>query len=202
MSFKVYDDTKEWRNVKSMIKKMKIGSVISILMICVILIKQVVSSNVSSIGEFQHFMSGYGILGLVILTCIQAVQVVIPILPGYLGCAVGAISYGPVLGFICTYIGISVGSIIAFYLADRFGKKLVIEMFSEKYFEKWKAKFEGKKSYDWFMFIATVLPLFPDDFLCYFSGLIGMDKKRFIWIIILGKPWCILGYSILFGLIK
>lgn len=163
-----------------MVKKIKIGSVISILIICVILIKQLVSSNVSSIEEFQHFMSGYGIWGLVILIFIQAVQVVVPILPGYLGCAVGAISYGPVLGFICNYIGISVGSIIVFYLADRFGKKLVIEMFSEKYFEKWKAKFEGKRSYDRFMFIATVLPLFHDDFLCYFSGLIGMDKKRFI----------------------
>ncbi len=41
-----------------------------------------------------------------------------------------------------------------------------------------------------------------DDFTCYFSGLMKMDAKKFIWIIILGKPWCILAYSIIFGMIK
>jgi uncharacterized membrane protein YdjX (TVP38/TMEM64 family) len=29
-----------------------------------------------------------------------------------------------------------------------------------------------------------------------------MRAKKFIWIIILGKPWCILAYSVLFGMIK
>ena len=28
-----------------------------------------------------------------------------------------------------------------------------------------------------------------------------MDKKKFIWIILLGKPWCILAYSYAAGLI-
>lgn len=102
----------------------------------------------------------------------------------------------------CNYIGISLGSIIAFFLAEKYGKQLVTDMFSEKQYEKWTRRIEGKKSYDAFLFIATLLPLFPDDFLCYFSGLIRMDRKRFVWIIILGKPWCILVYSILFGLIK
>ena len=74
-------------------------------------------------------------------------------------------------------------------------------MFSQKQYDKWEEKIRGKKSYDVFLFVATLLPMFPDDFLCYFSGLIKMDPKRFIWIIILGKPWCILAYSIVFGLI-
>ena len=29
-----------------------------------------------------------------------------------------------------------------------------------------------------------------------------MDRRKFIWIIILGKPWCILVYSIIFGMIR
>lgn len=58
---------------------------------------------------------------------------------------------------------------------------------------------EKSKSYERFLFIATLLPLFPDDFLCYLSGLLKMDSRKFIWIIILGKPWCILVYSLVFG---
>ena len=43
--------------------------------------------------------------------------------------------------------------------------------------------------------MAMLLPLFPDDFLCYLTGVSKMTAKRFIWIIVLGKPWCILAYS-------
>lgn len=185
-----------------MVKKIKIISIIAFVVLGALLVKSVFNANVQSIEDFQNLMQGYGVFGPIILTLIQAVQVVIPVLPGYFGCAVGAISYGTFVGFLCNYIGISAGSIIAFWLAEKYGKKLVIEMFSEKQYNKWVKKVEGKKSYDIFLFIATLLPMFPDDFLCYLSGLIGMCKKRFVWIIILGKPWCILAYSIAFGLIK
>lgn len=185
-----------------MVKKAKMISVIAFICLCTLLIKKVFTSNISSIEDFQTLMKSYGIFGTLILTFIQAFQVIVPVLPGYLGCAVGAISYGPLIGFICNYVGISAGSIIAFFLAERYGKKLVIDMFSEKFYDKWTRKIEGKKSYDVFLFVAILLPMFPDDFLCYFSGLIKMDRKKFIWIIILGKPWCILAYSIIFGLIK
>ena len=79
---------------------------------------------------------------------------------------------------------------------------IVLKMFSERQYEKLSRRIKKSRSYERFLFIATVLPLFPDDFLCYFSGLMKMNSKKFIWIIILGKPWCILAYSIVFGLIK
>ena len=127
---------------------------------------------------------------------------VIPVLPGYLGCAAGAVAFGSVAGFWCNYIGISAGSIIAFFLARKYGMDIVLTMFSEKQYKRWCRKIEKSRNYERFLLIAAVLPLFPDDFLCYFSGLVKMNSKKFIWIIILGKPWCILAYSIVFGLIK
>ena len=78
---------------------------------------------------------------------------------------------------------------------------IMLLMFPKKEYDKWSVKIKKSRSYGAFLFIATVLPLFPDDFLCYFSGLVKMDKKKFIWIILLGKPWCILAYSYAFGLI-
>jgi len=182
-------------------KKIKVISITVFIALCMLLAKKVFASNITSVEDFQILMKGYGVLGPVILTFMQAYQVVVPVLPGYLGCAVGAISYGTVTGFLCNYVGISAGSIIAFFLAEKFGKKLVTEMFSEKQYKKWVRKIEGKKSYEAFLFVAILLPLFPDDFLCYLSGLVNMDRKRFVWIIVLAKPWCILVYSIMFGLI-
>ncbi len=186
---------------KDKIKKLKICAILVLIVMLLVFVKFMLSARVDSVDDYQEWMKSFGIAAPLFLTVFQAVQVVLPILPGYLGCAAGAISFGTWTGFVCNYIGISAGSIAAYFLAKKYGVDLVISLFSEKQYNKWKAKIANKKSYDVFLFVATLLPMFPDDFLCYFSGLIHMDSKKFIWIIILGKPWCILAYSIIFGLI-
>lgn len=172
------------------------------VVIIIVFAKQFINHKFDSVESLQEYMKGFGIAAPLILTAFQAIQVVVPVLPGYLGCAAGAIAFGTVSGFLCNYIGISVGSIIAYFLARKYGIKIVLAMFPLKQYEKWSRRISRSRSYDIFLFVATLLPLFPDDFLCYFSGLIKMNRKKFIWIIILGKPWCILAYSIVFGLIK
>lgn len=164
------------------------------------LVKIFLDGKVDSVESLQRYIQRFGILGPLVLTVIQAVQVVIPVLPGMVGSAVGAALFGTMGGFWCNYIGISLGSIIAYFLARKYGIEIVLMMFPKKFYEKWSKRIEKSRSYDAFLFVATLLPLFPDDFLCYFSGLIKMNAKKFIWIIILGKPWCILAYSILFGM--
>ena len=183
-------------------KKIKIWAAIGLVVFLAIIAKNMVSQKFTSVADFQNYLQSFGAIGPLVLTVFQAIQVVIPLLPGYIGCAAGAVAFGTFTGFLCNYIGISLGSIAAYFIARKYGMDVVLTMFSEKQYLKWSKKIEKKKSYDLFLFIATLLPLFPDDFLCYFSGLIKMNAKKFIWIIILGKPWCILAYSIAFGLIK
>ena len=47
----------------------------------------------------------------------QVVQVVVPMLPGGLGCLVGVVLFGPVMGFVYNYVGICIGSLLAFAVA-------------------------------------------------------------------------------------
>ncbi len=183
-------------------KKIHIFCAIGLLILAGIFLKIMLGNRITSVEDYQALMQSFGPIGPIALTIIQALQVVFPVLPGYLGCAAGAITFGTTVGFLCNYIGISVGSIIAYFLAKKYGEGFVVSLFSEKHYNRWKSKVEGKKSYDRFLFLATLLPLFPDDFLCYFSGVIGMDRRKFVRIIVLGKPWCILAYSIAFGLIR
>ena len=182
--------------------KIKLCVIIGLIIIAYIFLKQFFNEKFDSVDSFQAYMKGFGIFAPVALTVFQAFQVVVPVLPGFLGCATGAIMFGTVVGFICNYIGISAGSIIAFFLGKKFGMDIILKMFSEKQVIRWTKWIRKSKSYALLLFIATLLPLFPDDFLCYFSGLMKMKSRKFIWIIILGKPWCILAYSIAFGLIK
>lgn len=183
-------------------KTIKIWVLAGFVILALFFARQFFNHKFDSVESLQNYMKGFGIVAPLILTFFQAVQVVIPVLPGYLGCAAGAIAFGSLTGFWCNYIGISLGSIIAYFLAQKYGISIVTAMFPQKQYEKWSRRIEKSKSYERFLFIATLLPLFPDDFLCYFSGLMKMNSKKFIWIIILGKPWCILAYSIAFGFIK
>ena len=170
--------------------------------VCLYFAKEFFDHKFDSVESLQLYMKGFGVGAPFILTLFQAFQVVVPVLPGYLGCAAGAVAFGSTTGFLCNYIGISLGSIMAYFLARKYGMEIVLAMFPKKQYDKWSVRIEKSKAYDVFLFVATLLPLFPDDFLCYFSGLIKMNWKKFVWIIILGKPWCILGYSIVFGLIQ
>ena len=182
-------------------KRIKALIIIALIIGMMLLVKHLMGQHLSSVDDLRQYMMSLGILAPAFLTVFQAFQVVVPVVPGYLGCAAGAVAFGTPLGFTCNYIGISGGSIVAYFLARKYGMTIVMMMFSQKQYDKWEAKINQSKSYERFLFVATLLPMFPDDFLCYFSGLIKMDAKRFIWIIILGKPWCILAYSIVFGLI-
>lgn len=174
-----------------------------LLLICIamlaVLFKAYLEGKFDSVDTLQRYVAGFGLLAPLILIVIQAGQVVIPVLPGFFGCIVGAVLFGSMGGFWCNYIGISAGSIIAFLLARKYGVKLVESMFSGEKYEKWSSWAGKSKSYTAILFLGMVLPLFPDDFFCYFSGLTKMTAKKFTTIIILGKPWCILAYSLFFA---
>ncbi len=196
------EDEKQEEKRLALGKKIKIWTLVILIVAVVLLVKELAGQKLSSVEDFQKYIAGFGPAGPLILTVFQAFQVVVPILPGYAGCVVGAIAFGWLPGFLCNYIGISLGSIAAYYIARKFGMTVMLTFFPEKQYLKWSSIIEKKKSYGLFLFIATLLPLFPDDFLCYFSGIIKMNARKFIWIIILGKPWCILAYSLIFGLIR
>ena len=187
---------------RSWSKRIKLLMILAFLIFLMLACKILFNQRFDSPEALQEYMKRFGVFAPLVLILFQAFQVVVPVFPGYLGCAAGAVAFGPATGFWCNYIGICAGSIIAYFLARRFGMDLVLSLFSEKMFFKWRSKIARSRSYAVFLFVATLLPLFPDDFLCYFSGLIKMNKRQYIWIILLGKPWCILAYSIIFGMIK
>ncbi len=163
------------------------------------LLRGYLDGHFQSIESFRTYIGSFGLLAPVVLTIIQAIQVILPVLPGFLGCIVGAGMFGAMGGFWCNYIGISAGSLIAFFLARHFGSSLVRCMIPLEKYDSFVAWLNRRRSYTVILFLAILLPLAPDDFLCYFSGLTGMSAKRFTWIIVLGKPWCILGYSLFFA---
>ncbi len=145
--------------------------------------------------QMELFLNSCGIFAPLFFVFIQAVQVIIPILPGAVGCVYGVMFWGPLKGFIFNYIGICIGSIGAFLIARRFGQRLVIQMTGEKFYDKYSKYLDMENRFEKIFALLIFLPVAPDDFLCYLAGISKMDLKKFVTIILLGKPAAIFLYS-------
>lgn len=167
------------------------------LLFIAILCKAYFDGKFNSVDSFQKYMAGFGLMAPLFLVAVQAAQVVLPILPGLAGCVAGSLMFGCMGGFWCNYIGISAGSIIAFLLARRYGCGLVKRMFPGDKYERLAGWAAESKFYTVILFLGMVLPLFPDDYFCYFTGITKMSTRKFVAIIVLGKPWCILAYCLM-----
>ena len=143
----------------------------------------------------QLWVKGLGWWAPAAFVTFQAVQVVIPVLPGGLGCLVGVVLFGPWWGFVYNYIGICAGSLAAFGVARQCGRPLLTRMFSPKLLQKYRHwTGEGSHFTQWFA-LAIFLPVAPDDFLCYLAGTTAMSWGIFTLIILVCKPFAIALYS-------
>ena len=145
--------------------------------------------------RLQELVTRWGFAGALLFTVFQAVQVVVPVLPGGLGCLVGVVLFGPIWGFTYNYVGICIGSLLAFAVAKNCGRPLLYLLFSEKTIEKYDAWTEKRDRFAKLFFWSIFLPIAPDDFLCYLAGTTSMTWKRYTAIILLGKPFNIALYS-------
>ena len=146
--------------------------------------------------RLQALVASCGMAGALLFTAFQAVQVVVPILPGGLGCLAGVLLFGPVWGFVYNYVGICIGSLMAFAVARNCGKPLLGLLFSEKTIQRYSHWTEEKGRFARLFALAIFLPVAPDDFLCYLAGTTEMSWGRYTAIILLGKPFAIALYSL------
>lgn len=146
--------------------------------------------------RLQTLVASCGMAGALLFTVFQAVQVVVPILPGGLGCLAGVLLFGPVWGFVYNYIGICVGSLLAFAVARNCGKPLLSLLFSEKTIARYSRWTEEMDRFARLFALAIFLPVAPDDFLCYLAGTTEMSWGRYTAIILLCKPFAIALYSL------
>ncbi|MDO4173158.1 MAG: VTT domain-containing protein [Eubacteriales bacterium] len=151
----------------------------------------------SSQQTMEHMLSGLGAFGPLLFILLQIVQVVVPIFPGGISCLAGVVLFGAWKGFACNYIGICIGSLAAFALSKSWGRPLLVQLFGQKLMDQYDGWTQNRDRFDRLFALAIFLPVAPDDFLCYLAGTTAMSWRKFILIIIFGKPLAIAGYSLL-----
>ena len=144
---------------------------------------------------FVLYIKELGILAPICFVLLQIVQVILPVVPGGVSCIVGVMAFGPVMGFIYNYIGLVIGSCIAYFLANKYGLKLVEKLFKRETIDKY-LKYIQRNYFSKLFWIGIFLPGLPDDLLCYIAGISKMTFQKFLIILLVGKPLSLLTYSL------
>lgn len=135
-------------------------------------------STLTSIEALRDFIDNFGSTAVIIYIVIQFLQVVILPIPGSVTVAVGVALFGPFFSSLYSFIGIILGSIVAFFIGRVIGYKAVCWIVGKEDLDKWLEKLKGK---DYLLLsIMFLLPLFPDDVLCFVAGLSSMTTPYFL----------------------
>ena len=141
------------------------------------------SSFFSNQESIRNFVEPYGVFAPVIFIFIQILQVVLTPISHYVVSIAGGYIFGTWLGFLYNWIGRVIGTLIAFYLGRRFGRKIIKHVVKQENLQKYDRLFERGKL---LLFLMYFLPVFPDDELSYLAGFSSIKPKSFIPLMMLG----------------
>ena len=133
--------------------------------------------------SFAEYLEQSGEWMAVAYIVLQFLQVIILPIPSFVSTLAGVALFGALPTLFYSYCAIVPASIIAFFLGRKLGRKAVVWIIGESTLVKWQTKLKGKDN----LILTTMflLPLFPDDVLCFIAGLSSMSNKYFIVMILI-----------------
>lgn len=132
----------------------------------------------TSIEALREYIESSGNWAVWVFILFQFLQVVILPIPSTVTVMAGVALFGPLKCSIFSFIGIFIGSVLAFGIGRWLGYKVVSWIVGKEDLDKWLKKIKGK---DYLILsIMFLLPLFPDDVLCFIAGLSSMTWGYFL----------------------
>lgn len=155
--------------------------------------------TINSVEALREVISQTGGMAAAIYILFCFLQVVLLPVPGSVAVAVGVAMFGPWKCAIFSFIGIIIGSLLAFGIGRWVGYKAVSWIVGKDSLDKWLKKLKGK---DYLILsLMFLLPMFPDDVLCFVAGLSSMTWKYFSVMIVITRAISVVSTAYSFELI-
>ena len=134
------------------------------------------------------YLQQYQGWGPLILSLILGTQVFLAVIPGHAFMVAGGYIYGFLAGTLITQVSTVVASQLAYLLARKAGRPFVNRMAPANVIDKWNKLAE--KQGVLFFFFAFILPIFPNDLMCFIAGLSSIEPKKFFVANFFGRLPC------------
>ena len=150
----------------------------------------------SSTAGLRESVASTGALAPLVFVAIQALQVIVFLIPGEVPVIAGGYLFGPWLGTLLSLCGILVGSTIDFFLARFAGVPFVKALFPGDRVDR-IGRLLGTRGARIGFFLLFLIPGIPKDILCYVAGLAPMRFPFFAGASMLGRLPGIVGSAII-----
>jgi uncharacterized membrane protein YdjX (TVP38/TMEM64 family) len=135
--------------------------------------------------RIEAWVRSAGAWGPLVLLGVQAAQILLAPIPGFFVPVLAGLFYGPVVGPLITMGGSVLGSGAAYWIGRSGGRPLAERLVGAEQVRKAHNLFAGKR---WLALVPLFLfPFSPADALCFVAGIIGMDAKKFLLAVALGR---------------
>ncbi|MDY6368185.1 MAG: VTT domain-containing protein [Clostridia bacterium] len=165
---------------KSILKRLLLFLVFLVFLLSIAL-KITISSGfiykIDNVEALREFISSFGAYSILLYMAIQFLQVAFLPIPSFVTVGAGVLLFGPFKAAVFGIIGIVLGSLFAFFVGRRLGVKTVVWLIGEKSLEKGLSFIKGKDGA--LLTVMFLFPFFPDDVLCFVSGLTKISAKFF-----------------------
>lgn len=140
----------------------------------------------SSVTTLKDYILSTQEKGVFVYILIQFLQVVFLPIPASVICIAGSLIYGGLLGAVYCSIGVLLGSYVSYTLGRVFGYRLVSWIVGKDNTDKYSDILRKRGGF--FLALAFLLPMFPDDILCFIAGVTKMSFRKFFWITFVTRP--------------
>jgi uncharacterized membrane protein YdjX (TVP38/TMEM64 family) len=133
----------------------------------------------------QAWVEGFGAWAPAIIFGLELAQVLLAPIPGQAIEAASGYLFGPWLGLLYAFTGLATGSLLAFWLARRFGRPLAVRLAGVDAVARLDEV--AQRGGSLFFFLIWLFPFVPDDLACLAAGLTPMPTGRFLVLMIAGR---------------
>ena len=144
-----------------------------VFFVAIVITGIVFSSKIKTVFTFEKirdFINQHKNVSVLLFILLQILQVVIFIIPGDIVNATGGFLFNIYIGSILSFIGVVLGSIIAFYISRFLGYNFVNKFIKKEKIDKIVYFFNTNTGFV-SLFIFCNLPFVPKDILMYCAGL-------------------------------
>ena len=131
----------------------------------------------ASLEAITSSMEHAGIWGPIVLFILFVLQVFLAFIPGQALMIASGYLYGFWGGFLISWLSLVVGGEVAYLLARKYGRPFAEKWIAPTVLQRWNSAASGQGIA--FFALSLVMPLVPNDAMCYVAGLGTIQRLHF-----------------------